>query len=153
MKPLTLLFGVLGLLLATVLVVATLASRPAQGPVYSVAQVEAHLARAPEHWVGRTTWVSGVAWPCLGWAYGPCLIRVPILSDPDARAELALGRQTAYPLLAFVQALPFVARLLPPDPTPRWGVLATYRVRFRAIPITSCTYWPCYEAVLLDAAP
>jgi hypothetical protein len=151
--PRTLLIGVLGLLLATVLAVAALARRPVQGPVYSVAQVEAQLARAPERWVGRTVRVSGVAWPCLGWAYRPCLIHVPLLADADARVGLALARQTAHPLLAVVQALPLVGRLVPPEQAPRWGVLASYRVQIRAVPRAACTYWPCYEALLLDTRP
>jgi hypothetical protein len=32
-------------------------------------------------------------------------------------------------------------------------VLAHYRVQIRAVPAASCRYWPCFEALLLDAAP
>jgi hypothetical protein len=52
-----------------------------------------------------------------------------------------------------VRAIPLVGRLLPPGQAPRWGVLASYRVRIRAVPAASCTYWPCFEALLLDTAP
>jgi hypothetical protein len=132
---------------------AMLGIHPDQGPVYTVAQVQAGLAHHPQAWVGRTVRMRGVAWRCLGWAYGPCLIPSPILTDPGAYTGLGLTRRTATPLLAFVHALPLVDRLVPLEQASRWGVLASYRVQIRAVPIAACVYWPCYEALLLDAAP
>jgi hypothetical protein len=145
--------GLLGLLLAGGLTVAAPFGRPEQDPVYSVAQVQAGLAHQPDTWVGRTVRMRGVAGPCLGWAYGPCLIPSPILTDAGARTGLVLTRRRANPVQAFVHALPLVGRLVPLEHAPRWGVLASYRVQIQAVPIAVCVYWPCYEAVLLAAAP
>lgn len=102
--------------------------------------------------VGQPLWVRGIAWGCLGWATGPCLGRSPVLTDPGADDGLALASQMQHSLAAFVRALPVVGRLAPSGTPIRWGVLASYRVQIRVVPAPSCTYWPCYQAVLMDAA-
>jgi hypothetical protein len=142
----------LGLLLAAVLAVAAFAGRHEQRHVYSVAQVRAGLVDHPQAWVGQTVQVRGVAWPCLGRATGPCLVRSPILTDPEADAGLAFAPQRANLLLAFIRTVPLVGKLLPPGQRLHWGELASHRVQIRDVPLVSCTYWPCYEVVLVDAA-
>jgi hypothetical protein len=137
---------------ATILAVKALAGRQEQGRVYSVAQVRAGLVDHPQAWVGQTVQVRGVAWPCLGWATGPCLVRSPILTDPEADAGLAFAPQRANLLLAFIRTVPLVGNLLPPGQLPHWGELVPHRVQVRALPLASCTYWPCYAVVLVDAA-
>jgi hypothetical protein len=151
MKQYRVLVALLGLALASSVLLAVAAgSQVPHGPVYSVAQVQAGLAHSPGSWVGRTVWVRGVAWHCLGWAYGPCLVRSALLSDPGVDGGLAVATPPANSLLAFVHALPLVGRLVPLKQAPRWGVLASYRVQIHAVPLVSCSYWPCYEVVLLD---
>ena len=120
--------------------------------VYSVRAVGALLQAHPAALRGSSIRVRGVAWPCLGLATDVCLGQSPMLTDPSAVVGLALGRQTEKPLLAFMHRLPFVDRFLPPAQTIEWGEPATYRVKIRALPITSCAYWPCYEAELLDVS-
>jgi hypothetical protein len=147
------LVATLGLLLAAVLTVAALGSRQELGPAYSVKALQMNLQQAPRRWVGRTVRVRGVAWPCREWAYGPCLRRTPYLASYGADPGLALARQPANPLLAVVRALPLIGSLVLPRQILHWGVLASYRVQIRAVPAASCSYWPCYEALLLDPAP
>jgi hypothetical protein len=151
--PLLLLVAPLGLLIATALAVSALDGRQERGAVYSVGELQMSVQHAPGRWVGRTVRVRGVAWPCQGWAYGPCLIRSPFLADVGADAGLVLARQPAGPLSAVLRAMPLVGDLMLPRQIPQWGVLAAYRVQIRAVPAVSCVYWPCYEALLLDAAP
>jgi hypothetical protein len=153
MQRLPLRVAVFGLALISCLLIAITVvpgSQVSHGPVYTVARVHAGLAHHPDAWVGRTVWVRGVAWYCLGWAYGPCLVRSPLLSDPGVDGGLAFASPPANSLLALVRAMPLVGRLLPPRQAPRWGVLAAYRVQIHAVPLVSCSYWPCYEVVLLD---
>jgi hypothetical protein len=151
--PVALLGLALGLLLAVALLLAALGSRQEQDPVYSVEELQLGLQHDPGRWVGRTVRVRGVAWPCHGWATGPCLAGSPVLTDPQTAAGLALARQPADPISAVVRAVPLVGGLVLPRQTPHWGVLAPYRVRIRAVPAASCRYWPCYAALLPDAAP
>jgi hypothetical protein len=126
---------------------------PAGGQVYTVRALRAGLQEHPAALLGAAVQVRGVAWHCLGWAYGPCLIKAPILTDPDGGAGLALGPRQENSLLTSARALPVVGRLVPASQPIRWSVLSTYAVRLRAVPTTSCTYWPCYEARVLDVAP
>jgi hypothetical protein len=65
---------------------------------------------------------------CQGW--GPS-----ILVDPDRLTLLSLTLGAPHPLLA------------------HWGAVATYWVQLRAAPVGTCTSPPCYQALLLDAAP
>ena len=56
-----LLLVLLGLALVTGLALAAIDRGPDRGPGYTVAQVQAGLARRPRAWVGRTVWVRGRA--------------------------------------------------------------------------------------------
>jgi hypothetical protein len=55
--------------------------------------------------------------------------------------------------LAWLRRVPVLGTLLPAPQVLHWGVVATYRVRLRAIPESSCGSVVCFEAVLLDSAP
>jgi hypothetical protein len=63
-----------------------------------------------------------------------------------ARDSLDLTWEPGDPLLA-------VVRRVPASQAVHWGVLGTYRARIRTVPIAPCPYWPCYQALLLDASP
>ncbi|HVA93131.1 MAG TPA: hypothetical protein VNL71_25205 [Chloroflexota bacterium] len=76
--------------------------------------------------------------------------------DPGASSsatEFAVAWGAADPLLGFPRHLPLIGRLAPQPRVSRWGPLANYRVQLRAAPGGSCGFLPCYEALLLDAAP
>jgi hypothetical protein len=117
--------------------------------VYSVAQVQRHLARDARRWVGRTILVRGVV------AGEPAYHPSPSLVDVDAAAPidpLPLAWAGADPLRAYLRRLPVLDRLAPQVQAVRWGAVAVYRIQLRVAPASSCPYPPCYEAVLLDAA-
>jgi hypothetical protein len=131
--------------------IAMLGIHPDQGPVYSVAQVQAELAHRPAAWVGRTARVRGIGiFFCQH-----CPQRQTYLANADANGVLPLawGRQDR--VLAFLRRMPQVGRLVPAPQRVRWGVVAIYRVQLRELAADSCPFapWPCYEALLLDAAP
>jgi len=149
----------LGVLLAAVLAVAAFAG-VGRSPIYSVAAVQAGLARDPQAWLGRTVLVRGVVEPCLGSGslarFLHCHRQPQDRLDPDPATEggslpLVSGSQNVW--LAFLRHLPLMDRVLPPQQTPQWRTLATYRVQLRAMPAGDCTGQPYYEALLLDAAP
>jgi hypothetical protein len=150
--------ALVGLVLPIGLVVAfTARDQVPQGPVYSVAQLQASLADHPQAWVGRTVWVRGLAEGCLAARGAPPLLscsRWPAyLVDAGevgigGTLPLAWGSQDG--VLSFVRNVLQVGGLLRPAPTPQWWTLDTYRVRLSR---TVCAIAPCYEAMLLDAAP
>jgi hypothetical protein len=136
------------------------ANSPAPSPVYAVAALRTDLARTPGNWVGRTVRVEAVAGVrCVAWMGGPspaCSTWRPALLAPGAAGDdegLTLVSAPQPALLAVLRRLPFAGRLLPGPPQIRWGALSTYRVRLHAAPARSCSSPPCYEALLLDAAP
>ncbi|HWE62684.1 MAG TPA: hypothetical protein VHB98_13300 [Chloroflexota bacterium] len=134
------------------------ACRTGRVPVYSIATVQAGLAHHPSVWVGRTVHVRGVAALCL---------TSDSQSDPQYCSQeptylvdairtggvlpLAWGRQDA--VRAFLRRVPLVRAVVAPPQTPRWWLLATYWVQLRATATGFCGIPPCYEALLLDAAP
>jgi hypothetical protein len=129
----------LGLLL-TGLVFATLSRHQDQGPAYSLAQIQAHLARQPGRWLGRTVRVRGMVEisGCVGWEAGrveSCRDRSAYLLGRDGASLLPVAGWEPDPLLAALRRLPLAGGLVPAPQAARWGALATYRVR------------------LLDAAP
>jgi hypothetical protein len=63
---------------------------------------------------------------------------------------LAWGRPAA--VRALLRRVPLVSQLIAPPQTPRWWMPATYRVQLRAA-AGLCGVPPCYEALLLAAAP
>ena len=157
-----LVLAVSGPLLA--LAVLLSAMRPAErGPVYPVAEVRRHLARDPRAWVGRALLVRGEVVPCLAMPSaenGPCAALAPSgrqsPSPTPWRAAidpLPVVHGGLDPVLGRLRRLPLLGTLLPAPQVLRWGAVATYRVRLRAIPQSICGTGVCYEAVLLDAAP
>src|SRR5262249_2553509 len=72
---------------------------------------------------------------------------------PTASAPLPLAWEGPDPLLAAVRRVPLLGGLLPAPQALDWGVVATYRVRLRAIPESICGSGVCFEAVLLGAGP
>jgi hypothetical protein len=150
--------GLLGLLLAAGLAVPASSWLPAHGPVYTVAQLQAQLARDPAAVVGRTVGVRGIAIPaaCSTWDAEqdfPCPDRWRQgIVDPDGVTLLPLTVGAANPLLAFVRRVPLLGDLLPAPQALDWGEVATYRVQVRALPQGSCGMGRCVAAILLEAA-
>jgi hypothetical protein len=145
--------AVSALALATACMLGAL--RPAQhSAVYSVAQVQAGLAHHPGTWEGRTVRVRGVAAICLSsdisqrCSHWPTYLMDAVVISPFL--PLAWGRLDA--LRAFLRRVPLGSQMIAPPQTPRWWMPATYRVQLRAA-VGLCGVPPCYEALLLDAAP
>jgi hypothetical protein len=138
--------------------VAGLSAQLDPGPVYTVAQVQAQLARRPGAWAGRTVRVSGRAVACairFERGYLRCVGEEPRLIDPDAgpaSEPLPLVWGARDRLLTMVRRVPLLGGLLPAPQAVTWGAVATYRVGLQVIPGEPCAA-ACYEAVLLDAAP
>jgi hypothetical protein len=131
---------------------------PEQGPVYSVAAVQAGLAQDAGAWVGRTVRARGMVLfsGCLSWDAGgsaPCPDASVYLLDQDGAHLLPVVAGQSDPLLAALRRLPLAGRLVPAPQQIRWGALTTYRVRLSAAPTTLCGTPPCYAAQLLDTAP
>jgi hypothetical protein len=152
--------GLLGLLLLAGGLAAMASSRSADhGPVYSVAALRSHLAEEPQTWVGRRAAVRGIAVgsSCKTWpspAHTPCQGWPPsILLDPSQLIRLPLTLGAPNPPLALHRRLPLAGQLVPPPQVVHWGAVATYRVQLRAAPASPCASPPCYQALLLDAAP
>jgi hypothetical protein len=125
-------------------------------PVYSLAEVRAHLARDPGAWVGRIVEVRGraVGAHCLWPAAAPDACPDPqpsSLVDPSGALPLTAG--AAAPLLAAVRRVPLLWRVLPAPQVVDWAAPATYRVQLLAAPAADCGHPPCFRALLLDAAP
>jgi hypothetical protein len=135
-------------LLAGAIAVAALAWPRDRDPVYSVAQVQVELAHRPAAWVGRTERMRGIAVLCQH-----CSQWQSYLATGDASGVLPLAWGRPDRVLAFLRRLPQFGRLVPAAQRVRWGVEASYRVQLRELPADACPFAPCYEALLLDAAP
>jgi hypothetical protein len=148
----------LGLALTLGSAVRAMSSPVHQGPVYAVAAVRALLLHDPAAWAGRVVGVRGIAvtsgcatWPspedtaCRDWRAG--------MVDADGATALPLATGAPNALLALLHRLPLAGGLVPGPQAVRWGVLATYRVRLQTAPAAVCDAAPCYQAMLLDAAP
>jgi hypothetical protein len=132
--------------------------------VYTVAEIQAGLARRPAVWVGRIVRLRGIAissycvlWPspadtaCPGWRHviaDPCVI-----AGPCAVNVLPLAGGAPDSLPTVLHRLPLVGRLVPAPGLISWGEVGTYRVQLRAAPADVCPSPPCYQVHLLDAAP
>jgi hypothetical protein len=119
------------------------------GRVYRVSEVVAALQSHPAGWVGQMIRLDAVAWPCLGWATGPCLAETQVLADASAGgspATLTLAGPQPSALLALLRDVPLMDGLLPVPQTPRWGKPTTYRVWILAVPTEVCVLAPCYQA-------
>jgi hypothetical protein len=127
--------------------------------VYSLAQIDAHLAQQPERWMGRTLRLWALAQPCPNWGspLNPihCSALQTVLVDPDDSAldpPLPLAAGSGDQLLGLLRTMPMLGRWLPVQRL-AWEHPATYHVRLHATQAGSCRPPPCYEAELLDAAP
>jgi hypothetical protein len=132
-------------------------SRGSQGPVYSVAQVQAGLADRRHTWVGRAVLVRGRAMPCrirLEQGRFSCAPAQPNLSDPVPDGDpLVIVPQDPPAVVAWLFRWSPLGQLLPMPQMLHWGVVATYQVRLQATPQSICASGVCFEALLLDAAP
>jgi hypothetical protein len=148
-----------GLVLIAGFVVGAHTSWPGHDPMYTVAQVQAGLARHPGSWVGHTVRVRGRATACsieLEHGHFHCLPRQPHLDDPDAGSwiePLLLVWKDPNPALTIMRRVPLLGSLLPAPQELDWGTVATYRVQLRAVTRGPCSAATCYEALVLDAAP
>jgi hypothetical protein len=130
-----------------------------QGPVYSVAELRAHLAHDPGAWARRTVLVRGRATACairLEQGHFHCTPRQPRLDDPDGAAmtePLPLSWAGPNPALTVMRGIPLLGSLLPGPQELDWDVVATYRVQLRAVANRRCGATACYEALVLDATP
>lgn len=163
-------WGPIGLMVAAASIVTALAlaialclpspgSSLSTSPVYSMAQIQAYLARQPGQWLGRTVRLWALAQPCPTWGspHSPlhCAGWQPQLVDPDDAAlnpPLPLVARSGGSLFGLLRRLPLVGRLLPVQRLV-WERPEAYRVRLRAQTSRSCLASSCYEALLLDAAP
>lgn len=148
----------LALVLGTGIAAMIITNQIHQTPLYTVAEVQAHLARSPAAWVGRTVRMPGVAVPpgCVLRESMLCVAESSYLAylvDPTRFALLPLTRGASNPLLALARRVPVLDGLAPAPQVVQWGVVATYRVRLRAMPHGLCGTTTCYEALLVDAAP
>jgi hypothetical protein len=157
---LRLLLVLVALVLGTGIAAMISASRSNQARAHTVAEVLANLARSPDTWVGRTVRVRAVvASRCAAWLGGPapvCATWQPALVDPAAAGAdppLPIQPMAQPPLLGGLRRLPFAGRLVPAPQHLHWGMPATYRVLLSIAPSSRCDRGPCYEALLLDAAP
>jgi hypothetical protein len=126
------------------------------GPTYGVADLQRQAIRDPGRWIGPTVLVRGRAAMDRSWSAPDSIVTRFDLIDPGAPSGaggLSLAWGGADPLLAALRRLPLIGRLAPRPQVLRWGAPATYRVRLRASPALACGTSPCYEALLLDAAP
>jgi hypothetical protein len=120
-----------------------------QGTVYSVAEIDAHLAQDPGSWLGRTLQVRGEVVPCAltaSLSVGPCAELTSADGEPYATGQATTPQADTLPAA-------LLSQLTPSSPTLHWGVVATYRVQLLAIPDSVCGASACAEANLLDSAP
>jgi hypothetical protein len=128
----------------------------ADGPPYSVTDLQRQVTSDPGRWIGRTVLVQGTLATDRTWSAPDSIVTRIDLIDPGApgdttRLSLAVG--SADPVRAFWRRLPLLGRLAPRTQVLHWGALATYQVRLRYAPAGSCSFVPCYDALILDAAP
>ena len=133
---------ILGLLaIAVTAVLVTLVSRPVRAErAYTVAQVNAGLARNPSAWLGRVVSVRGRAIIPIDRGMVRCC--ATWLVDPDAPAQhIELVWRAVSPWLAMLLRLPLVGSIV----APRIGGTGIYLVRLtQATRITSATGLPDY---------
>jgi hypothetical protein len=149
-----------GLALAAGLTAVTVHGRLDSSPVYSVAQVQARLARHADAWNGRTIRVRGVVSGCPYRFPGPCASWQPELRDPAPRSSEADAGLLLVPiparanaLTALLRRIPWVRALMRSPQVVQWGVAATYQVQLQVMAGSHCGGGPCYTVLLLDAAP
>lgn len=147
--------GLVCLTLVGCLATLSVRDRGRRGPVYSVAQMEAYLARDARSWVGRTIVVHGlvVGAPAASGSPNPVDTWSPILVDPRASTgvdALPLSRGDPDSLRALLRRLPWLGSPGPREQAIHWGEIADFRVQLRTLARATCGRDVCYEAVLLD---
>jgi hypothetical protein len=149
------LLALLGLVLTTSLSVAIIfAIRGADGPVYTVAALDALLTNHPTAWINQTVRVRARPAACLlrmDAPGSPCREWQPILVDatPGQRANaLPLAWSNASRLVVFLRRLPLLGSIVPAPQQLRWSALAIYRVRVQAKMCGPAQQPPCFEALL-----
>jgi hypothetical protein len=162
MKRYPALVALLGLALAgSMLLAVEAASQVPNGPVYAIAKVQAELVDQPQDWAKRTVGVHGMVEPCPWWGAparlwhcaDDALILVGDPTDPVAE-PLPLSRLPANGILAVLYRLPFLHGLAAPSRAVPMFTPARFWVQVRSLAAQSCGgRTPCYEAVLLGAAP
>ena len=152
--------AIFGILLLTGLAVGALSRREDQGPMYTMAALRERLAVQPAAWVDRPLRVRAWASPCTAWIgvahASPCLNFQPTLTDPQGyygAAALPLASGTASPLLALLRRLPLIGNGAPAPQQPHWDTIGVYRIQIHVVYCDPINQPPCYEALLLDAAP
>jgi hypothetical protein len=128
----------------------------ADRPVFSVAALQRQVVRDPGDWLGLTVRVRGRAATYKTWSPPDSIVTRVELRDADtpfSSSGLPLVWDGGDPLLTSLRQLPLLGQLVPPPQVIRWGARATYRVRLRVVPATSCMVLPCIEADLVDATP
>jgi hypothetical protein len=130
------------------------------GHTYTMAEMQTLLAHHSDAWYGRTIRVRGVVTGCPYRLPGTCASWQPELRFPETRpskvgAGLLLVPVPARPdgLTALLRRIPLVRALVGGPQVVQWDVAATYQVRLQAVDGSHCGGGPCYEALLLDAAP
>ena len=139
-------------------------SEAGQGPVYSVAAVEANSAQDPGWWLVHTIRLRGELVPCIAnprVGDGPCAILSAGGEPEDGFMQSASSTVAALPVVrggldpwrSFWRRAPLLGRLIAAPQVPHWGVVATYTVRLAAVHNVFCGINECVEARLLDSGP
>jgi hypothetical protein len=151
------LVALVSLLLVTGVAAEALGRWRGSGPIYSVAAVQAGLARDPGAWVNRTLRVRGIAQPCGGMLDGPsgfCYGGLPVLVDDKiAGPGIQFGRGRPNPLYAALRHIPRLGNMVPPPAEFFWSRPATYSVEIVVDTMPAFGTGAAYEALLQDAAP
>lgn len=152
------------LVLVVITVAGVIVTRRDDGPVYSVAQVQAGLQQHPRQWFGKTIRVHGWLGGYLLRGGEPFEYRLQQdrfdigsgITDPESVAgpfAFVLGSAQPSPLLTWLRRAPFLDRVIP-DHGADGTQDATYRVRIvDASADPGCPLRPCYRAILLDPPP
>lgn len=136
----------------------------ASGSIYSVAALEARLARNPAALLhrsvrvraqlgGQCTAVVGLyTRTCTAWRVALTDQNAPADPQPDGYARpLPLAWGEASPILAFLRRLPLVRQMIPPPQILHSGVPAIYQIDVQPTTCVLSADPPCYQARLLDA--
>jgi hypothetical protein len=132
----------------------------AGGPVYSIAALDAQLARVPTAWLGATGQVRAVlSQACLATthSYPPsCAIEQLTLADPNPASTapaLPLAWDPQSTAVTGLRRTPRLRAQIPPVQTLHAGGPAVYRIKVRHGPCVQSPATVCYGAILLGAVP
>lgn len=147
------LLALLGLVLVVSMLEVGMSDRWVQAPsrVYTVVQLQAHLATAPRAWVNRTVLVRAIGGGCIPWAAPK---DEPCVDDPPDLVQMGPAGLVAFfplvcsqldPLPRFVRRFPWLRRWLPAPQVLYPGPLRVYCIQLPAVPTGN--------ALLLDSLP